>query len=45
MKYLLTSGGISNDSIRNAQVEPLGKLIAESSAPPPYSLSSQAAIG
>jgi dipeptidase E len=32
MKYLLTSGGISNDSIRNALVESLGKPIAESSA-------------
>ena len=32
MKYLLTSGGISNDSIRNALVELLGKPIAESSA-------------
>jgi len=32
MKFLLTSGGISNDSIRNALVELLGKPIAESSA-------------
>ena len=32
MKYLLTSGGISNDSIRNALVDLLGKPIAESSA-------------
>ena len=32
MKFLLTSGGISNDSIRNALVHLLGKPIAESSA-------------
>ena len=32
MKYLLTSGGISNDSIRHALVESLGKPIAESNA-------------
>ncbi|HEU5370082.1 MAG TPA: Type 1 glutamine amidotransferase-like domain-containing protein [Ktedonobacterales bacterium] len=32
MKFLLTSGGISNASIRNALVELLGKPIAESSA-------------
>jgi dipeptidase E len=32
MKFLLTSGGISNDSIRNALVESLGKPIAECSA-------------
>jgi dihydrofolate reductase len=32
MKYLLTSAGISNDSIRNALVDLLGKPIAESSA-------------
>ena len=32
MKYLLTSGGITNDSIRNALVDLLGKPIAESSA-------------
>jgi dipeptidase E len=32
MKLLLTSAGISNDSIRNALVESLGKPIAESSA-------------
>src|SRR5205823_878465 len=32
MKLLLTSSGISNDSIRNALVESLGKPIAESSA-------------
>jgi dipeptidase E len=32
MKFLLTSSGISNDSIRNALVESLGKPIAESSA-------------
>jgi dipeptidase E len=32
MKYLLTSSGISNDSIRHALVESLGKPIAESSA-------------
>ena len=32
MKYLLTSGGISNDSIRNTLVDLLGKPIAESSA-------------
>ena len=32
MKFLLTSGGISNDSIRNALVDLLGKSIAESSA-------------
>ena len=32
MKYLLTSSGISNDSIRNALVDLLGKPIAESSA-------------
>jgi len=31
MKFLLTSAGISNDSIRNALVESLGKPIAESS--------------
>jgi dipeptidase E len=29
MKYLLTSAGISNDSIRNALVDLLGKPIAE----------------
>jgi dipeptidase E len=32
MKFLLTSGGISNDSIRNALIDLLGKPIAESSA-------------
>src|SRR6266700_2267196 len=32
MKYLLTSSGISNDSIRHALVDLLGKPIAESSA-------------
>ncbi|HEY6543059.1 MAG TPA: hypothetical protein VIZ18_19105 [Ktedonobacteraceae bacterium] len=32
MKFLLTSGGISNDRIRHALVESLGKPIAESSA-------------
>jgi dipeptidase E len=32
MKFLLTSSGISNDSIRNALVNLLGKPIAESSA-------------
>ncbi len=32
MKYLLTSCGMSNDSIRNALVDLLGKSIAESSA-------------
>ena len=32
MKFLLTSGGISNTSIHNALVELLGKPIAESSA-------------
>jgi len=32
MKFLLTSSGISNDSIHNALVESLGKPIAESSA-------------
>ena len=32
MKFLLTSGGISNDSIRNALVDLLGKPIAECSA-------------
>ncbi len=32
MKFLLTSGGISNDSIRNALVDLLGKPISESSA-------------
>jgi dipeptidase E len=32
MKYLLTSGGISNTSIHNVLVELLGKPIAESSA-------------
>jgi dipeptidase E len=32
MKFLLTSSGISNDSIRHALVESLGKPIAESSA-------------
>src|SRR5215468_5936473 len=32
MKFLLTSGGISNDSIRNALVDLLGKPIAESNA-------------
>ncbi len=32
MKFLLTSGGISNTSIRNALVDLLGKPIAESSA-------------
>jgi dipeptidase E len=32
MKFLLTSSGISNDSIRKALVELLGKPIAESSA-------------
>ncbi len=32
MKFLLTSGGISNDSIRNTLVDLLGKPIAESRA-------------
>ena len=32
MKYLLTSAGISNDSIRHALVESLGKPIAEANA-------------
>ncbi len=32
MKLLLTSGGISNNSIRDALVDLLGKPIAESSA-------------
>ncbi|HLX57119.1 MAG TPA: hypothetical protein VKR83_08865 [Ktedonobacteraceae bacterium] len=32
MKFLLTSAGISNHSIRNALVDLLGKPIAESSA-------------
>src|SRR6266496_2298035 len=32
MKFLLTSSGISNDSIRKALVDLLGKPIAESSA-------------
>ena len=32
MKFLLTSAGITNDSIRNALVDLLGKPIAESSA-------------
>ncbi len=32
MKYLLTSGGITNNSIRNTLVDLLGKPIAESSA-------------
>ena len=32
MKYLLTSSGISNDSIHKALVDLLGKPIAESSA-------------
>ena len=32
MKFLLTSGGINNDSIRHALVDLLGKPIAESSA-------------
>src|SRR5260370_17254099 len=32
MKFVLTSSGISNDSIRKALVESLGKPIAESSA-------------
>lgn len=32
MKFLLTSGGISNDSIRNALVDLLGKPISESNA-------------
>src|SRR5260370_41083183 len=32
MKYLLTSSGMSNDSIRNVLVDLLGKPIAESSA-------------
>ncbi|GCE07421.1 Type 1 glutamine amidotransferase-like domain-containing protein [Dictyobacter aurantiacus] len=32
MKFLLTSGGISNDSIRNALVDLLGKPISECSA-------------
>jgi dipeptidase E len=32
MKFLLTSSGISNDSIRNALVDLLGKPIAGSSA-------------
>jgi dipeptidase E len=32
MRFLLTSGGISNNSIRNALVDLLGKPIAESSA-------------
>ncbi|MEN4100875.1 MAG: hypothetical protein ROW52_13215 [Anaerolineaceae bacterium] len=32
MKLLLTSGGVSNNSIRNALIDLLGKPIAESSA-------------
>src|SRR5512135_1283457 len=32
MKFLLTSAGIKNDSIRNALVDLLGKPISESSA-------------
>jgi dipeptidase E len=32
VKLLLTSGGITNDSIRNVLVEMLGKPIAESDA-------------
>jgi dipeptidase E len=32
MKFLLTSAGISNDSIHKALVDLLGKPIAESSA-------------
>ena len=32
MKFLLTSGGVSNNSIRNALTDLLGKPIAESSA-------------
>ena len=32
MKFLLTSAGIGNDSIRNTLVDLLGKPIAESSA-------------
>ena len=32
MKFLLTSGGISNDSIRNALVDLLGKPIAKCNA-------------
>ena len=32
MKFLLTSGGISNDSIRHALIDLLGKPVAESSA-------------
>ena len=32
MKFLLTSSGISNDSIRKVLVDLLGKPIAESSA-------------
>src|SRR4051812_46771890 len=32
MKFLLTSGGISNDSIRNTLVDMLGKPISECSA-------------
>jgi len=32
MKFLLTSSGIANSSIRNVLVELLGKPIAESSA-------------
>jgi dipeptidase E len=32
MRFLLTSGGISNPSIHNALVDLLGKPIAESSA-------------
>ncbi len=32
MKFLLTSGGITNDSIRNALVDLLGKPISDSSA-------------
>ena len=32
MKFLLTSAGISNDSIHNALVDLLGKPIAKSSA-------------
>lgn len=32
MKLLLTSGGVSNQSIRDALVDTLGKPIAESTA-------------
>ncbi len=32
MRFLLTSGGIRNTSIRNALIDLLGKPIAESSA-------------